>query len=207
MNTPPRKILIVAPFPPRRDGHHGGSQVIGRLIDELAELHSVGVAYLRATGESPMEEALAARCAVVEEVPRPGASGDLARYARLLKAWVRGAPMWVEDWRVPAFRERLRHLVERWQPDVVQFEFHTMAQYADEAKRRATILVEHEPGAAAARDRWRFSKGWRRLVLARDMRAWEAYERGALAKLDRVVCFTDMDRRNLLALEPGLGSS
>ncbi len=170
---------------------------MGRLIDELAEFHSIAVVYLRATNESPMEGALVEQCAVVEEVQRRGALGDLARSVRLLKAWVMGDPMWVEDWRVPAFRDRLRRLVDHWEPDVVQFEFHTMAQYLDEAERSAKILVEHEPGAPAAKDRWRFSKGWRRLILARDMRAWERYERAMLVKFDEVVCFTDLDRRNL----------
>jgi glycosyltransferase involved in cell wall biosynthesis len=89
----------------------------------------------------------------------------------------------------------------------MQFEFHTMAQYAvaqyaGEPGRCPAILVEHEPGASAARDRWQFSTGWRRPVLARDMRAWKAYERERLAKFDAVVCFTDADRRDLLQLEP-----
>ena len=197
-----RRILIAAPFPPRRNGLHGGSQVIGRLIDELADFHSVAVAYLRSKKELPMEPALAQRCALVEEVPRPGAPWDLGRHIRLLSAWVRGYPMWVEDWHVPAFRDRLHQLVEHWRPDVMQFEYHTMAQYVDEARGCLTILVEHEPGAAAARDRWQFSTGWRRRVLVREMRAWERYERERLAKFDAVVCFTDLDRRKLLELAP-----
>jgi len=201
-NTKRRKVLIAAPFPPRRDGFHGGSLVIGRLVDELAESHSVAVAYLRAETELPMEEALARRCEVVEEVPRPGAPRDASRLLRLLGAWVRGYPMWVEDWHLRAFQHRLRELVERWQPGVVQFEFHVMAQYADAAKGCASILVEHEPGAAAARDRWQFSEGWRRPVLARDMRSWIQYERRHLGKFDAVVCFTELDRRELLELAP-----
>ncbi len=205
LNTPAarRKVLIVAPFPPRRDGFHGGSQVMGRLIEELAESQSVAVAYLRSEGELPMEEELARRCAAVEEVPRPGAPGELGRSIRLLKALMRGDPMWVEDWRVPAFRVRLRQLVERWRPDVTQFESNTVAQYIDEARGSIAILETQEPGAAAAKDRWQFSHGWRRPILARDMRAWEAYEREILGKFAAVVCFTDLDRRNLLELQPG----
>jgi glycosyltransferase involved in cell wall biosynthesis len=195
----PRRILIAAPFPPGRNSFHGGSQVIGCLIDELAGIHSVAVAYLRASDESPMEAALAGRCAAVEEVPRPKSK---VRYLRLMGAWARGDPMWVEDWRVPAFRVRLRQLVERWRPHVMQFEFHTMAQYVDQAKGCCTILVEHEPGAAAARDRWQFSGGWRRPILARDLRAWEAFERASLEKFHAVVCFTEKDRRELSALAP-----
>ena len=174
--------------------------MIGRLIDELAGIHSVAVAYLRATDESPMEEELARKCALVEEVHRPKSP---FRSLKLLGAWASGHPMWVQDWRVPEFRERLRQMAERWHPHVMQFEFHTMAQYVDQAKDCATVLVEHEPGAAAARDRWRFSHGWRRTVLQRDFRAWEAYERASLGKFDAVVCFTAKDRQDLLALAPG----
>ena len=104
-----------------------------------------------------MEEELAHRCAAVEEVSRPGAPGDPGRSIRLLKALMRGDPMWVEDWRVPAFRVRLRQLVERWRPDVTQFESNTVAQYLDEARGSTAILDTQEPGAAAAKDRWQFS--------------------------------------------------
>ncbi len=110
--------------------------------------------------------------------------------------------MWVADWRVAAFRARLRHLVESWRPHVVQFEFHTMAQYASEARNCVKVLVEHEPGAAAARDRWQWSRGWRRPFLARDTHSWEAYERTILKEFDAVVCFTDLDRTVLRQLSP-----
>jgi glycosyltransferase involved in cell wall biosynthesis len=196
-NPRPRRILLLTPFPPKCDGFHGGSQAIGRFVKELVDLHSVAVVYLRAKGEPPMEPELVARCATVEEVPRPNSG-----YVRLLGAWARGYPMWVEDWRVPAFRESMRKLVAQWRPDVVQFEFHTMAQYLDDSRQYRSILVEHEPGAAAARDRWQLSTGWRRLLLARDMRSWENYERKILPKFDAVVCFTDLDRRKLQELAP-----
>ena len=173
--------------------------MIGRLIDEIAEIHSVAVVYLRADDETPMEEALAVRCAVVEEVRRPK---TLLRYLTLMGAWAGGRPMWVEDWRVPAFRVRLHQLAERWRPDVMQFEFHTMAQYADKAKDCPAVLVEHDPGTTAARDRWRLSSGWRTPILGRDFRAWETYERAILKKFQAVVCFTDKDRGELLTLAP-----
>jgi len=175
--------------------------VIGRLVHELTQFHSVALAYLRAHDEPPMEEALAERCALVKEVPRPGMPKDMSRSARRLKAWVRGVPIWVEDWRVPSFGTCLRQLVEEWRPQVVQFEFHTMAQYVADAWNCPTVLVEHEPGAAAARDRWLLSRGWRPF-LGRDARSWEAYEQTNLEKFDAVVCFTDRDRRTLLRLAP-----
>ncbi len=173
--------------------------MIGRLIGELQESCSVGVIYLRARSESPIEEALAQRCAVVEEVPR---RVQPSRWITSASALARGEPMWVREWRVPAFRTRLRELLLRWNPDVVQFECHTMAQYADEVDSYPSILVEHEPGTPAIRDRWRTSRGWRRAVFARDAQSWQAYERRILTKFDAVVCFTELDKRQVLELEP-----
>ena len=196
------KVLIAAPFPPDPLGFHGGTQVIGRLIDALADTHSLAVAYLRADGEPPMGLALARRCAHVVEIPRQ-ASG-LPRQLRLAGALACGTPMWVEDWNVPAFRHQLRRFAQEWRPDVVQFEFHTMAQYADAlvGLTAATVLVVHEPGAAAAEDRHQSSRGWRDMILRRDTSSWRNYERGRLAQFDRVVCFTERDRRRLLELQP-----
>ena len=196
------KVLIAAPFPPDRSGFHGGTQAIGRLIEDLAPTHSLAVAYLRAPGEPPLEPALARLCEHVEEVARP-ASGWLRDF-RLAGALARGYPMWVEDWHVPLFGERLRELAGRWRPDVVQFEFHTMAQYASAVSGLVTptVLVIHEPGAAAAEDRYHSSRGWRNLVLKRDQYSWNRYERDRLTEFERLVCFTPLDRNRLLKLQP-----
>jgi glycosyltransferase involved in cell wall biosynthesis len=191
------KVLIASPFAPATHGFHGGSQVIGRLIEELSQVHSVSVIYLCSINEAAMDESLVRRCEIVEEVTRPM---RLTRQLSLLGALARGCPMWVQDWNVPAFGDRLRGLISRWQPDIVQFEFHTMAQYVAEAAGSATVLVEHEPGAAAARDRWQTASGWRRMALYRDMRSWERYERDRLSKFDAIVCFTEADRAEIRRL-------
>src|SRR5262245_2049767 len=98
-----RKVVIVAPVAPRRDGMHGGAQVIGRILDEIVEAHTIAVAYLRAEDEPRMEEELAKNCALVEEVRCSRRPADVRRYVKLLGACVRGVPMWVDDWNVPAF--------------------------------------------------------------------------------------------------------
>ena len=129
-------------------------------------------------------------------------SAGLTRQMRLLGALLRGYPMWAEDWRVPAFHERLRQAVERWRPDIVHFEFHTMGQYADAAVGTITILGQHEDGTLAARDRWRASSGWRKAVYRRDMGSWTKYERDRFARFDAITCFTELDRTAILALRP-----
>jgi glycosyltransferase involved in cell wall biosynthesis len=197
-----RKVLIVAPYPPHRGGFHGGTQVIGRLIEELAETHSLGIVYFKSRTESSMEAGLAERCDWVEEVPRR--AGGIGRACRLLRALARGYPMWAEDWRVNSFHQRLQQLIDAWRPEIVHFETHTLAQYADAVPQSAArIMVEHEAGAAAARDRWHWSRGWRKYVLKRQMLSWTKYEREHLQKFDAVVCFTELDRRELLTLRPG----
>ena len=165
-------------------------------------MHSVRVLCLRGKDEPPAEEALAERCEKIEEIPRPSGKSDILRAARLLRAWVAGRPMWVEDWSVPAFRERIRETVAGWQPDVVQFEYHIMVQYLDAIDGSASVLVQYEPGAAAAKDRWVRASGWRRAVLRRDMEAWERYERG-ISALDAVVCLTKHDQSLLTEVAPG----
>lgn len=195
------KILLLSPFPPRRDGLHGGSQVIGRVLDELAGSHSVAVAYLRADGEPAMEAELAARCQAVEEVARHLGA---ARWPRLLSAWAVGRPMWVKDWEVPEFRSRAAELARRFQPDIAQIEFHVMGQYLDTLAGIPAVLVIHEPGTATARDRWHGSRGWQRPVLRRDFTAWRRYERDLLGRVSAAVALTTKDRRELQALEPRL---
>ena len=196
------KVLIASPFPPDPRGLHGGTQAIGRLMEDLVSEGdcAVSVVFLRADGEPPMSPALAGRCEIVEEVARP--AYGLRRQLRLAGALVRGRPMWVEDWSVPAFGERLRGADARWKPDIIQHEFHVMAQYAFPSNARS-ILVVHEPGAAAARDRYESSRGWRKLALQRDWQAWMRYENEQLAQVDAVVCFTELDRKRLLQLRPG----
>ena len=194
-----RKVLIVSPFPPDRAGFHGGTQVIGRLIHALARTHSVGAVYFQNESEPPIERAVAERCALLEEVPR--ASTGVQRQGRLLAALAGGEPMWVEDWRSAAFAARLRHAIDTWQPDIIQYEYHVMAQYAE--RQRGSVMVVHEAGTAAARDRYRWGSGWRKAILQRDLGAWETYERKQLGAVDAVVCFTARDQRELSELRPG----
>ena len=69
-----RKILIVSPFPPRRDAHHGGYRSTAHAVAELAEGNLVRILCLRADGEPPTEPALTRLCDSVEEIRRPGAT-------------------------------------------------------------------------------------------------------------------------------------
>lgn len=191
-----RRILIVSPFPPRRDGLHGGCRAIAATIAELAVDHQVRVLCLRADDELPVEPALAELCAGVEEIRRPGAAIGFERALLMASALRHGLPFWVGNWRVAAFRKRLSEIAQAWPPDVVQFEFHVMAQYRDALSAECrTVLVVHEPGTLAASERLRSTPVGARILIRRDVACWQRFERRILTGVDAVVCLSDRDRR------------
>jgi hypothetical protein len=69
-----RRLLVTAPFPPRVDATVGGSRVLAELVAALSTRHDVALLYLRASGEPPIDDALARRCSAVEEVARGGSA-------------------------------------------------------------------------------------------------------------------------------------
>jgi polysaccharide biosynthesis protein PslH len=206
----PRKLLLLSPFSPRLDAPHGGGRVLAHLVRGLAEHHRLALIYLRAPDEPPLEQDLAERCEIVQEVGRslPGASAGerWRRRGRLLPSLLRGRPMWAADFWVPAFGAVVSRVAAEWQPDVVQVEFHVMAQYLSSLGTRLAprVLTEHEPGIEAARDHFRRARGYEQLVRRLDLWAWERYERAILQQVDAVVAFTERDRRVLAALRPEL---
>ena len=109
--------------------------------------------------------------------------------------------MWVSRWRIPAFARAASELAREWCPDVVQAEYHLMAQYFDAVgpgPRR--ILRQLEPGAASAADRASRRRGAARLLGSLDSRAWRRYEARAMAAADTVVVLTERDRSALAPL-------
>jgi glycosyltransferase involved in cell wall biosynthesis len=197
-----RKILIASAFPPRRDAHHGGCRSTAHTVAELAQSNRVRVLCLRGDGEPPTEPSLARLCESVEEIRRPGATIGFERISLMVSSLAAGHPFWVGNWRVEAFRRRLREIALQWRPDVVHFDYQVMAQYRDAVETCGTILVVHEPGALAARDRRLFGPAWQRIRFDREVSAWEEYERAILPRFDMVVCYSDRDRKELATLSP-----
>jgi glycosyltransferase involved in cell wall biosynthesis len=204
-----RRILVLSPFPPRPEATHGGAHVIGRLVETLAEEHYVGVLFLRAREEPGLGAGLGRRLALVEEVRRPdrqsGPGRRLAGLAHAARGLAAGRPAWASDWWVRAFAARAGQVAAAWRPDVVQAEFHVMGQYLPGLRGYgALVLVEHEPGAAAARDRAATARGPERVARRVDAGAWRRYERRVLACADAVVAFTERDQTELEALAGGV---
>src|SRR5581483_12263653 len=189
------RLMFLTPFPPRLDGAHGGARAIAELLVRLAPRHSLGVLYLRTKEESPIDEVLQKQCEWTEEIIRPN-----ERERGMFQMWralVGRQPVWVNDWCVPAYAERVRQRAQTWQPEIVQIEFHIMGQYVAALRDcpAPRVLVEHEPGVAAAHESYDFKQVRGRIVPYLDVLAWEQYERAILKQVDSVVVFTPQDRQ------------
>lgn len=189
------------------DGVHGGTRAAAQLASELAERNQVGLAYLRASDEPPIPEALARRCTHVIEGWRPGSLRSSLRpvsgVAAVLPGLFAGLPLWVAARRNARFAADVRRLVATWRPDVVQAEFSVMGQYlphggADAAR---TVVIFHEPGTAAAVERER-QPGESSLFWRFEAKRWRRFERALLERIDAAVAFTARDAEFLRSLEP-----
>jgi polysaccharide biosynthesis protein PslH len=198
---PRLRLLFLLPFAPRLDATHGGARATAQLLTNLADRHQVALLYLRAAEEAPIDDSIAQRCALVEEVSRPSLV-EPSRHVGIRRlstviSLLRGSPLWVTDWAVANYGGRARALAQTWQPDIIQIEFHVMAQYlsALDACPAPRILTEHEPGARAARDLWRARQAEGRLVPYLNVWAWERFERSTIQQVQAVVVFTERDRQ------------
>jgi glycosyltransferase involved in cell wall biosynthesis len=107
--------------------------------------------------------------------------------------------MWVTEWAVTAYELRARAIVKTWQPDLVQIEYHLMAQYASalDGCRAPRVLVEHEPGIKAAPYLQASHPVIRQIMHYFDAIAWKRYEPSIIKKMQTVVVFTEEDRQAL----------
>ncbi len=198
-----RRLLFLLPYPPRLDATHGGGRVVAQLLVGLAERNRIALLYFRAPGELPPDERVRMACELLQEVRRPW-SGESsfwrwARGARLTASLFGLKPLWVTDLASRSFAKCLRSLVETWQPDIVQIEYHVMAQYVGALASCSAprVLDEHEPGSSAAP----YLKAVRPLLNvplhAVDRIAWRRFETAALNQVQTVVVFTERDKRAL----------
>lgn len=201
------RILVLAPFPPRLDGWHGGSRAIAHSVAALAERHAVALAYLRAEDEPAASPELFAACELMHEGSRSGYSTSAIRpwprVFALLPSLIAGRPLWVAARWNARFAGRTADLVSTWRPDVVQAEYSAMAPYLGAARQHGArcVVVIHEPGTASAQERIerreRGSLFWRL-----DRSLWERFEQSTLQWAHATVVFTERDRMLLQRLEP-----
>jgi glycosyltransferase involved in cell wall biosynthesis len=196
-----RRLLVCVPFTPRLDARHGGKATT-QLLLRLAERSELALLCLRAADEDPVDPAVAAHCALVEEVRvRRG------RMPRRL-VWgigvLRGLPPWASDCRSSEYRAALERVLDRWQPDLVEIHLLVMAQYVDAAARRdiPRILVDYDPGSAWAKELLGITGGPGRWIRRLELAAWRRYERSTRGRFDTIVVFAE---RDLAAVEPSAG--
>jgi glycosyltransferase involved in cell wall biosynthesis len=178
----------------------GGPVVIAGLITALSKHERIALLYLRGEDEPAIDPRVAEACDVAIEVTRPGKRSGAANALSAL----RGVPRWVSEWRVPAYESALRSLVQEWQPEVIQAEFHLMCQYLATLRRDRppVTLNQHEPGAAAIADRRRARLLRGRVMPMLEERAWRQYERRLRHHVDAVVVFSERDQRAMRELCP-----
>jgi polysaccharide biosynthesis protein PslH len=199
------RLLFLSPFPPRRDGTHGGSRAAAELLIRLAERHRVAVAYLRGRRDSAADPALIARCEVLREVarrPPAGTLGWLGRRLRVTVARGRGAPGAIAGSLNPEFACVVGELATSWQPDIVQLEYHLMGAYLPQLAScpAPRVLRQYEPGAATARDRTAHRSWLARLTGGLEERAWERFEGMVMSRVQVVVALTERDATTLRPL-------
>ena len=199
-----RRLLFVLPFPPRADAIHGGARVMSQLLGALSERHDVAAVYLRERGEPAIDEDLRGALAGVEEVPYPRRV-TLGRRLASRTAGLRGIPAWATFVDVPEMASHVRDIAKTWRPDIVQFEYHVMGQYARALPDReaARVLSEYEAGVLAAREHLAAADERRALGAAIQRRAWRRFERRVIRLVDSVVVFSDRDREALVPLARG----
>jgi glycosyltransferase involved in cell wall biosynthesis len=199
-----RRVLLLAPFPPRSNATHGGSRAIAGTVEALARRHRMAVAYLRGRDQPAMDERLQNLCDLVREVrlERPrGLVRRLLRHTRNSFAPFTALPTWAAWFSSTAYADEVRRTVAEWAPDLVQLEFHLMGQYLPALRGSSAprILVQHEPGAATQRERLRHF-GHLSAADWLDLHAWRRYEARIMREVHAVVVFTERDRANLIPL-------
>jgi glycosyltransferase involved in cell wall biosynthesis len=209
MAADPLRVLVLAPFPPRLDGHHGGSRVTAGFVTELAKRHRVALLHLGRGSDDVADDVVGEACEPLVrcELPaRPrGGAAELRYQANTMAPLLAGRPRWATLAWSRACAGRLRTLAGEFRPDVVQCEYAVMTQYLPALRelRAARVLVQHEPAAARSAEAVTASLGGRRrarLAARGEERAWRRFERQSLGRVDAVVAFTEADRDALRAL-------
>jgi len=187
------RILAVVPYPPRADATHGGARAAAGLLLGLARRHPVAIAYLRESGEPPLDEELRDQADAVVEATMPNLSDSVwAQRRRRARAAAGGRPTWAAERSVPELHERIRALNRTWKPDVAQLHFQVASAYGGDLPDVPSVLLVYEPGAAHA------ATGRRGLSPRLDEAVWRRFERRALRDAGVTVALTQRDREALL---------
>ena len=197
------RLLLLLPLAPRLGATSGGARVLTQFLMEIISRHQVAILCFREANEPGADPFFYERCEYVEEVVRPASNGSLrARLIRdlhLILALLQRRPLWVSDWLSSEFTRQARLLAGRFQPDIIQAEFHVMGQYFSALKHvhARRVLVEYEPGSRAALYLQNLPRILERLIGRIEKISWGRYERSLYRQVDAIVAFTEVDQRSI----------
>jgi polysaccharide biosynthesis protein PslH len=202
------RLLVAVPFTPTVHAPHGG-RVIAQFLMEVSRHHRVGLVYLRREGTESIDDELAERCELVDEVDAGSIlSGERPWQRRLqvVTSPLTGLPSPIRASYDRRLGEALVRVARSWHPNVIQLEHDALVQCAKAIRplTQAVILVCHEPGLDAARELASTTAGRRRWAHRLDAWVWSRYWARHLGEVDAVVVFTDQDRRVLAAAADGV---
>jgi len=189
-----RRILLVTPFAPARDGVHGSALAVHGVCSALAEAHELMIVHLDA--EAAVDPALAGRCAAVESLAVASA-GSIRRRLLALAALAQGRPQWAGELGIGRIRRRVAQLGESFAPHVVQVEHTILASALAAARAEALRVVTIYDPAGSWHDFAGFHQQGPRLAHRLDALAAARQERRALALADGAIVFTAQDLRTV----------
>ncbi len=196
----PLKLLFLLPFAPDLRGSHGGSRSTAAMVDMLSKDHRVCVLYL-SDANDPAPRKLPGGCermiAVPVEGPAAATRSLVRRFNDSIAQLLWRDPDWVGSAWSPLMASEAAAAAAEFEPDVVHYEFHVMAQYIPAVRtacpRAQSVVTEHEPGIVADARDGGFPTLRQILGGAARKQAWRRYEWRALRRADAIIAFTDSD--------------
>jgi glycosyltransferase involved in cell wall biosynthesis len=195
------RLLLLLPFAPRRDAAHGGGRVIAEFLTRMTARHQVAVLYIRSSDEPGADDFFRERCELIEEIIKPVRKNTfpqrILRYLTVAISLLQLQPLWVTDWSSKVFARQARLIAQKFQPHVIQAEYHVMGQYlADLHESRAPrVLVQYEPGASAALYIKDLPPIVSEIIHRIEKLSWRRYEARLYREVEAIVVFTEADRR------------
>jgi glycosyltransferase involved in cell wall biosynthesis len=194
-----RRILLITPFAPVRDGRHGSLRAVHGLATALAERHDL--ALLHTEGDQAMDPQLAERCSLVESIAVTR-RGPLSRRLRNGLDLLQGRSLWAGELEVAKLTQRARELTTVFAPDVLQVEHGVVgdALMAATADQRRIVTI-YDPAATRGESLPLTHEGLP-LTHRLDARTSLRQERRVLSLADAAVVFTERDRALLSGVAP-----
>ena len=169
------RLLLVCPFVPDRNAHHGGGSYLGNLCEALTEHAELGLVAMVQPDEEPPQNGSAVPWSWQAQLParqRPAKTLPLLRHQARM-AWLWGPqrlPLVAAKHWHPDMPELLERACREFQPDAALIELAQMAQYLPFLRSVPTILTDHEGGLPA--NAHTNLGGW---ADRRDRRLWQSY--------------------------------